>query len=154
MDVIEIPDGRIDERFERREAYPLKYSRPEEALVGASVSAAPGAGYNDDDGAEKVEMSFPPDSSRGHEDETCEPDSQEVVACQQGHVGQGALEVYGEGDGVGGEEGGEGRCYHGEEGEYGDDEVAAPEGPVLSYVSVHPSSGRDWGGRRSGMGDV
>lgn len=49
-----------------------------------------------------------------------------MVAGQQGHVGEGALEEDGKGDGVGSEEGGEGCCDDGEEGEDRDDEVAFP----------------------------
>lgn len=54
-----------------------------------------------------------------------------MIAGSEGHVGEAALEMDGEGDGVCGEQWGEGCCDDAEEAEDGDDEVAFPEGPVL-----------------------
>lgn len=68
----------------------------------------------------------------GDEDEARDADAEEVVAGQQGDVGKGALEVEGEGEGVGREERGEGRGDDGEDAEDCADDVALVEGPVLN----------------------
>jgi len=65
-----------------------------------------------------------------------------VPSCQQRDVGKWPLEVQGEGEGVCGEEGGEGGCEDGEEAEDGCDGVAAGEGPVEGV-----------GGGGGGLGD-
>lgn len=87
-------------------------------------------------------MSLSEYSRGGHEDEARDADAEEVVAGQQGDVGEGALEVEGEGEGVGGEQRGESRGDNGEDAEDRADDVALVEGPVLdiTHISVSPFS--------------
>ena len=71
-----------------------------------------------------------------HEDEARDADAEEVVAGQQGDVGEGALEVEGEGEGVGREQRGESRGDDGEDAEDCADDVALVEGPILDITHI------------------
>lgn len=123
---LQVAHRSIDERFKRRETHALEDARPQERSIVWSRCAAPHAAEDDDDSAEDVEMSLAPDPCTGHEKKTGNPYAEQVVSCQQRHVSEGALEVDGERDGVGGEQGRQGSCDDREEGEDDDEEVALP----------------------------
>lgn len=128
---VQVADARVDERLEGRQADALEDARPQQAGVVVPGRAAPRAADDQDDGAQQEGVALAPDARRGHEQEAGDADAEQVVARQQGHVGEVALEFEGEGQGVGGEQRGEGRGDDGEEREDEEDDIALPEGPIL-----------------------
>lgn len=81
-------------------------------------------------------MPFPPYTRGRYEQEARDADAEEVVAGCERHVGEAALEVDGERHRIGGEEGAQRSRDNTEKAEDGEDEVAAPEGPVLNTQTI------------------
>lgn len=130
---VEIAHAGVDQRFEGGESNALEYTRPQERFVRSAVAAAPCAGEDDGDGAEEVDVSLSPYARRRYEEEACETDAEEVVPCEERHVGEGALEVDGERDGVCGEERGQRRGDDAQQAQNAHDQVALPQWPILPY---------------------
>lgn len=73
-------------------------------------------------------MALAPDASRCHEDKACDADAQEVVAGQQGDLGEGlwVVVVEEQRDRVCGEQGREGGGDNGPETEDAGDQISTP----------------------------
>lgn len=76
-------------------------------------------------------MPFPPDSCARYAQYAGDSYAEQMPSCQQCYIGEGAREMHGEGDSVGGEDRRERGGDDGEDGEDYNDEVASPERPIL-----------------------
>ena len=110
MNEVEISDACIDQCFEWRKPHALDDPRCHHALVILPRRAAPSATNDDEAGTKKVQMSFPPYSSRGDKDEACDSDAQEMVTSQKSDLREVDAQTCwrrivpeGEGEGVRGE---------------------------------------------------
>ena len=114
--MVQVSDGSVDKSFEWCKAHALEDPRPDETAVVFACRAAPGTAHNDDDRAEQIDVSFPPNPRTRHEQETSHAHAKQVVSCCECHVGEVAVEVEREADGVGGEYGRQRRSDYREEG--------------------------------------
>ena len=81
MHVVHIAYGRINQRLERRKPHALEDPCPEERSIVRTSGAGPDTGEDYNEAAEDVEMAFSVYACGGDEEEACEADGEEVVAC-------------------------------------------------------------------------
>lgn len=76
--------------------------------------------------SEQKQVSLSPDARRGHDKDACDAHAAQMISGQQGRIGERQVIIVGDGDRISGEDGRHGRAEHGDEGENGEDEIAAP----------------------------
>lgn len=63
MDKVQVPDGGVDERLKGSRAHTLNQAGPEEACVVLAGGPGPGAGRDEDAGAQDEEVPLTPDAA-------------------------------------------------------------------------------------------
>jgi len=126
VDKVQITDGGVHERLERRGSDALDDPGPQQTGVVLARRAGPGAAEDQDDGPDDKGVALAPEAARGHEEGAGEAHAEQEVARQQGDAREVDLEPQGERYGVGGQDGAERGREDGREGEDEGDEVALP----------------------------
>ena len=134
--MIQVPNAGIHERLERRQSHALDDPSPEHRLVVRAAVPTPGRADDDEDGAEEVEMPLAPDARRSDEDQASDTDPEEMIAGQERHLREVAVEVKGEGDGVCGEKRRKRGGDDGDGGEDEEDDIPTPQGPIQGIIGV------------------
>ena len=83
---VQVANRRVDESFERCRADALNDTRPEHTFVVLVDRAAPGTAGNENTGTNDKRMTLTPDATGGHKKDAGDANTQQVVACQQGHL--------------------------------------------------------------------
>lgn len=138
MDKVQVAHSGIDERLIGRSADTLDDAGPEEAgvVLGVRAGTAPSTARDEYQDADDESMPLAPDATRGDEEASGKADAEQEVACQQRNPSNVDPEEEGEREGIGSEDGAEGRREDGRDGQDEGDEIASPERPVQRVVRV------------------
>ncbi len=136
MDKVEIANSGVDQGLEWGRGHALDDPRPQQALVVGPGGPRPGAAHDQETDAEQEGVSLAPDTARRHKKGARKAAAEQKVARQQGDLGEVDDEPQRQGDGVGGEDGPEGRRENGRHRQDKAYQIALPQGPVQGVVRV------------------
>lgn len=114
MNEVEISNASIDQCFKWSQGHALEDTGPQETRGILSAGPSPDAAHNHQDVSEQKQMALAPDAGGGHDENARHAHTTQVVPCQQRCVLECDLLVVCYCDGVGSQDGTEGRaedCY-------------------------------------------